>query len=413
MKKLLFLAACLASMALTRAPNPIASLEVSPTQIQAGDTVTVQWECLRSQTATLSAFGQSAQVPLSGSQSAPVSQGGTVRVVCANGGATDSATAEITIVSDPTPDPIPDPIPDPDPIPEPDPTPDPTPEPDPDPTPVPSGNWPGVPQPEFGLTETSDDVRTSCGTYNGTADRPVMVRVTTTQNCVIQGSYVIVDGSNLRTVGLSGHHLVLRNSEISGANTGTMVYFTGSDIVIFGNEIHDNRNPSNPSQDRHGVGAGGGAQRFWILDNHIYGNSGDSIQFCHECIGRGNGPMDFYISGNRMHDDRENAIDLKEFRGVGVITANIMSGYQASSTSNGDALRVNDEGNQGELWIAHNSYSNNRLEVNTQGARATVYVLDDGQVASPVGSRVTIANGAQAEQYYDLYLSRYGVSLRP
>src|SRR5690606_24380479 len=114
------------------------------------------------------------------------------------------------------------------------------------------------------------------------------------------------------------------------------------------NEIdHNGTIPS--STDNHGVGLGRSTDRIWILDNHIHHNSGDAIQFCHSCMSNGPGPGAVYISGNTFHDDEENALDFKEFVGPVVVTRNEMYGYQPSGDSNGDALRVNDEGQQGDI----------------------------------------------------------------
>ena len=294
------------------------------------------------------------------------------------------------------------------PVPEPIPEPEPTPEPEPEPTPIPS-SWLGVPYPAFGLTETGTVVN-RCGTYNGTAEAPVVIRVTTTNDCDIYGSYIIVEHSDLREVTLSGHHIAIRDSHIHNADNGAMLFVrSGStDVVIFRNEIdHNGIIPS--TRDNHGITLGSNTDRAWILDNYIHENSGDSIQFCHGCIGDGNGPLAVYISGNRMHDDEENALDFKEFRGPLIVTNNEMWGYERSADSNGDAFRINDEGNQGELWAVGNVCHDNNIDINAQGARAESYILDN---QCTVRDGRFVASGPDAEQYYQLYEQKYGLSIR-
>lgn len=286
----------------------------------------------------------------------------------------------------------------------------------PGPPPV-ASQWPGVPQPPIGLTEVSDgNYRTSCGTYNGTAEAPVFVKVTTTNDCTIAGSYIIVEASDLRRTSLSGHHIAIRDSRVHGSNNGAMLMASSgsTDIVILRNEVdHNGVIPSNA--DRHGISLGGDTDRVWILDNHIHENSGDAIQFCHNCINQGNGPGAVYISNNKMHHDEENALDFKEFKGPLVVTNNEMWGYQpsASGSSNGDAFRINDEGQQGELWAAYNVCHDNRLDINPDNSRAVTYLLDNQCRVSSTRSRgkLTQASGDAALPYYQLYEQKYGVSL--
>jgi hypothetical protein len=124
--------------------------------------------------------------------------------------------------------------------------------------------------------------------------------------------------------------------------------------VQYDNEINNNGNPDGSSGDRHGIQASGGTNYNWILDNHIHHNSGDGIQFCHGCIGSGNGPAYVYIGRNHIHDDHENALDIKETRGPVIVSENDMHGYANTATSNGETVRINDEGSQGEIWLLYN-----------------------------------------------------------
>ena len=184
--------------------------------------------------------------------------------------------------------------------------------------------------------------RTFTGT--GTAAAPVIFRGVNaprfTGVVTISGSYVIVEGIDVDGggVNLSGNHVALRDSEVQRVNNrGTATWVNGgNDVVIFRNRIHDNGVFSNSENDRHGVGGGG--NRIWILDNEIFRNSGDGVQFGHQAR---NQFGHIYIGRNTMYGDRENAVDIKEVSNV-VISQNTMSGYRASSSSEGAAVVVHD-----------------------------------------------------------------------
>ena len=122
---------------------------------------------------------------------------------------------------------------------------------------------------------------------------------------------------------------------------------------------------------------GAGINHFLIVDDHIH-PPGDAVQFCHSCIGSPNdGPANVYIGRNEMNEDEENALDLKEFLGPVIVSQNRVWGYRALGYSGaGEAIRVNDEGLQGELWIIFNDIWDSSIGVNAQGAAANgIYVI--------------------------------------
>ena len=228
-------------------------------------------------------------------------------------------------------------------------------------------------------------------TFNGTAAQPVIVRGPTgafvnlgsDADITLSGTYGIVENFQFPAIqvdsGIGNHHLSIRNNRIVDADTGTAVVIAENShaIVIYNNEIA--RNGVIPSStDQHGVGPRAGTSDIWIVDNHIHHNSGDGIQFCNSCVGSaGNtGPANVYIGRNLMHEDEENAIDLKEFRGPVIISQNRIHGYVVGLDSSGDAIRINDEGAQGQLWILFNDVWDSRLGVNASGATASaIYVI--------------------------------------
>jgi hypothetical protein len=173
-------------------------------------------------------------------------------------------------------------------------------------------------------------------------------------------------------VSLSGDFISFRHSFVHDrpGGIGQFVQASGNNGVIFGNEI-----TGNGGTDRHGVGLGGGTSHNWILENNIHHNSGDAIQFCHGCIGGGNGPAHVYIGRNQLHEDHENGIDIKESLGPVVISENRIWGYQSTPTSNGEAIRLNDEGAQGTMWIIANEIFGSRSGIQPQNSHGVNYII--------------------------------------
>lgn len=288
------------------------------------------------------------------------------------------------------------------------------------PPPVAGSAYPGVP--EYSYRDQLPDINaaadvTSCpdgGNFDGSPGDWVVITCTTNSRTQISGSYYVIQNSTFgHRVNLSGGPYAVRNNFIDpGGSYGGALNPSGSDILIEGNEVTGNGSiPS--SADNHGINLGGSSNRVWILGNHIHENSGDAIQFCHGCVGgEHNGPSNIYIAGNNLHDDEENAIDLKEFLGPVVVVCNNMHGYEDFGESgHGEAFRLNDEGEQGEVWATRNQYADNQGgDIWPQQSDATSYFLDEGTTDIREGATV-VANGAQALPYYAQYLSQYGVDL--
>jgi hypothetical protein len=206
------------------------------------------------------------------------------------------------------------------------------------------------------------------------------------------------------------------NSRIHDAGgVGAMVAIGhgSTDVIIINNEI-DHNGPIPSKKDSHGVSMGKYTNRVWILDNNIHTNSGDAIQFCHNCVNQGNGPGAVYISGNILHDDEENAIDLKEYVGPVIITNNEIYGYRPGRFSgHGEAIRLNDEGQQGEVWIVNNVFHDNAFDINPSRSKGTSYILDNITPRGVGSGADIVASGSRAERYYVLYEEQYGLSIRP
>jgi hypothetical protein len=212
------------------------------------------------------------------------------------------------------------------------------------------------------------------------ANRPVLV-FDDDDRLNLSGSYLIVENLELRSgavrIQASSHHVAVRRLYMHDNRSGPGSFLANfaNDVVVYDCEIaYNGVIPS--SSDDHGFQTLGGTRNVWVLNNHIHHNSGDAIQFCHTCIGRGNGPASVYIGRNRLHHDEENAIDIKESIGPVVISENEMYGYEPGQASgNGDAVRINDEGDQGEIWILNNRIHSSTIGINVQDSDARSYIL--------------------------------------
>ena len=225
---------------------------------------------------------------------------------------------------------------------------------------------------------------------SGTAAAPVFIRgpsagpkiVFTGSNFELTGSYGIIENIDVSrfsfTGSLTNHHLAIRHSHIHdnpGTGSSMSAVDNSNNIVIWDNEINNNGViPS--SADHHGISFKENTTDIWIVDNHIHHNSGDGIQFCHSCVGDGTGPARIYIGRNNIHHDEENAMDFKEFIGPVIVSENIIHDYVTGTFSGkGDAIRINDEGSQGDIWFLNNVIYNAELAFNPAASVATSYII--------------------------------------
>ncbi len=147
-----------------------------------------------------------------------------------------------------------------------------------------------------------------------------------------QGQYFIVENFEYYdkvTIGFDPgvSHGVLRNSEVHNPvdSTGALnptVNMQGQDIVVYGNEIHDNWRTL--TKDNHGVQGGEGGQRYWVLNNKIYNNGGNGFQACNRCDL--DPPRYIYIGKNEFYSDKEVGVALKYAQDV-VISQNKFHDY--------------------------------------------------------------------------------------
>jgi hypothetical protein len=242
----------------------------------------------------------------------------------------------------------------------------------------------------------------------GTAASPIFYRgvgkpqiaATSNQRSVsVSGAYVVVEGflfSNLM-VSLNGHHLSVRDNEMRGmppAPGGTATNVGGSkDAVVLRNYIHNNGDPNYfDENDIHGVLVTSGAERVWIVDNEMHGNGGDSVQVNSQ---QGTLARLIYIARNRMHEEGENAVDIKTAEDV-IISQNKCWGFRptqfAHSGSDGTAIVVNDDNALNRLnnriWILFNE-----IYSSTNGIRTQSYAYIAGNIIRQIDTNAIISFG--------------------
>lgn len=249
------------------------------------------------------------------------------------------------------------------PDPTPDPSPDPTPEPTPDPTPVVECGSPyrGIPDPcavlgfDVYADYTPDRVLTgNLGNFtltaNGTAADPYFVDASaaTFSKLTVSGSYIIVQGgfvdaTNEGPVRSSAHHTVFRDVEVKGINGinwgGGSAATLGDNSVWLRGSIHNfgMLGASDPENDQHGFKVF--RDNIWILDLETYELSGDGVQ-----VGDANSgnPTNIYIGGGYYHNNRENAVDVKN--STNVVVSGITARYfTPTQSSNGVAVVIHND----------------------------------------------------------------------
>ena len=224
---------------------------------------------------------------------------------------------------------------------------------------------------------------------NGTEDQPVIISGVGADRILFdaegrtvefdwEGSYAIIE--NLDFYHKTRHYidmqfaafrnLAVHNPDGAFVDFNPVVSVTGHDVLIHESEIFNNRR--NNDRDTHGIQASEGSYNVWILENELYNNNGDAFQGCHHCWD--SPPHHIYIGGNTMHEDRENGIDLKSIHDV-VISENVLYGYSASSTSNGDAMVIGSNGfddsiNQGprRIWVINNEFRDSAKGIRVEGS---------------------------------------------
>jgi hypothetical protein len=211
----------------------------------------------------------------------------------------------------------------------------------------------------------------------GTREAPVFIRgigdpTMRGERLAFAGSYLIVEGFVFDSLPLvmspTMSFLAIRYSTVrnwSPRGNSAAIVPAGSNIVIYGNEIHNNGDPVGSEEiDVHGIKAERGTSRVWIVHNNIHHNGGDGIQ-----LGNATSlepwPQFIYIANNTIHEDRENAVDIKKARDV-IVSTNTMYGYDARASSAGEIVITHDGAQR--IWIVNNAAFSARQGIVCSGA---------------------------------------------
>jgi hypothetical protein len=212
-------------------------------------------------------------------------------------------------------------------------------------------------------------------TGSGTQAAPVIIRgvgspVFNGGGLGFTGNYFIIDGIVMEgmQVSLDGSHIALRNSVVRNYNPGrhsTTVSPQGSYLVFYRNQIYNNGDSSGTAEaDVHGIKPSSGDSFIWIIGNEIHHNGGDSVQIGDATTAEP-WPHHIYVGGNTMHEDRENAVDIKQARDI-IVSSNTMYGYKPSSSSNGETTVTHN--NPQRVWFINNFVRNSHTGIVCTGA---------------------------------------------
>lgn len=222
---------------------------------------------------------------------------------------------------------------------------------------------------------------------NASSDKPVFIRgigspVIHYNIWYLAGQYLIIEGFefddtllwvrylwNIPT--LAGDYVSIRNNEFAG--TGEVESYSGgvatagatadkaTNIVIYNNNIHHfgqwDWYGSGDENDAMGVNVMFHSEHIWVVDNHIHHNGGDSV---HVGNVADRSTRYVYIGRNDMHDDRENAVDVKEAQDV-IISQNEMYNYLILGREDEGRITTTHQGNMAnndspkDIWYIFNA----------------------------------------------------------
>src|SRR3990172_7902627 len=214
-------------------------------------------------------------------------------------------------------------------------------------------------------------------TVNGTAESPVWITGLAAATDPDIRRMLVIAGQHARieyldsysntarfTIGNGADYILVRHSKFHSDGTtrtggcfnvsGTSTNFATNNVA-YNNEIYEYGDDSPSSTtDSQGVRINTFVDGLWLIDNHVHNNGADAVILGQATYPQTNRPRNIYIGRNHFHDDRENAIDIKGASDI-IISQNTMHGYGATATSNGEVIRVNDEGWQNNVAIIFNT----------------------------------------------------------
>src|SRR3989344_2379465 len=208
---------------------------------------------------------------------------------------------------------------------------------------------------------------------HGTEDNPIFIRGDRiTRPIQVRGSYIIIeklefndedgdltDGQTGKVVVIGpADHIVVRDNEVTGnldgggLHVGSFTEEPVEHVVFYDNKVHDNGDiHTTTDQDTHGIHIGKYAHQIWIVENEIYGSSGDGIQVDSGNIEFQGTTHHIYIGKNDVHDNKQTGIWVKRAVDVIVSENNV---YDHEPTDSSTGACVGYQYAPERLWLIYN-----------------------------------------------------------
>ncbi|MDD9954310.1 MAG: right-handed parallel beta-helix repeat-containing protein [Candidatus Woesearchaeota archaeon] len=218
-------------------------------------------------------------------------------------------------------------------------------------------------------------VTTDAGCTPGTAEQPIQVvgEDATLRSTLLIGlphwQFVNLEVTpemreEMPGIYLQADNTLLNNVHVHSGRKDGIIVAGASDIVIANSHIHNFLFEEHGEvSDAHGIVLWPPSENVLIVNNHIHHNSGDAIQVWgpgYEAHEHGR-VTNVQVLGNRLHDDRENALDVKDAKDV-IIKNNKIWNYRASATSTGAGITIHYDAD--DIVVEENYISNAEFGVN-------------------------------------------------
>jgi hypothetical protein len=205
----------------------------------------------------------------------------------------------------------------------------------------------------------------------GTPTQPVWIRgvspaskALVRRSWEVKGTYAVLENlefgpmpdqsdTGSLVIRLPADHVVLRNSDLHGTKDGGGLgivnwevrygeVYTGpgdiNNVVIYNNTIHDNGDVNaNFDQDAHGIAVSDHVNHLWVVDNRLYGNSGDGIQINAALAEMASSTHHIYVGRNVSHDNKQTGYWVKQATDV-IFSQNESYNHRPSNSSMGQCI---------------------------------------------------------------------------
>ncbi len=221
-------------------------------------------------------------------------------------------------------------------------------------------------------------------TANGTAAAPVFIRGASPANkpkivapWEVKGTYLILE--NLEFADYDGDlaggstgaldilapasFVALRNSDLHGnlqggglAIASFLPPFTVSNVVIYGNLIHDNGDVNATfDQDVHGITVNARVSNLWVVDNTLYRNSGDGIQINAGSLANQPTVHHIYVGRNLAYSNKQTGFWVKQAVDV-IFSQNVAHDHRPGNSSMGQCMGF--QYGPERVWFLYNEVYN-------------------------------------------------------